>query len=210
MRKKLNNASISISPIINIKSQEKTMELYKIYTKNNKLKLVYPKSLAMQIMSEMKVGEKFYFDVTEERARQWCKIYQRKQWHHYRDVPNYILNNENYPKVNPDKVKRRLHVVFKVRREGALRCIEKVKSNYVYTDKKFASQYKEAELITPIQDAEFSVRTHNCLLNAGFKYLEEIMYIPESRLLTYKNMGRKSAREIREKLNEYKQIKETK
>ena len=185
------------------------MELYKVYTKNNKLKLVYPKSLAMQLMSEMKIGEKFYFDVSEERARQWCKIYQRKQWHHYRDVPNYILNDEKYPKVNPDEVKRRLHVVFKVKREGALRCIEKAKANYVYTDKKFASQYKGRELITPIQDAEFSVRTTMCLMNAGFKYLEEIVDVPDSRLLKYKNIGRKSVREIREKLNEYKQLKET-
>ena len=185
------------------------MELYKVYTKNNKLKLVYPKNLAMQIMSEMNIGEKFYFDVSEERARQWCKIYQRKQWNHYRDIPNYVLNGEKYPKVNPNEVKRRLHEVFKVKREGALRCIEKVKSDWVYTHKKFASQYKGRELITPISEAEFSVRTHNCLLSAGFKYLEEIMDIPDTRLLKYKNMGRKSVREIREKLNEYKQIKET-
>ena len=186
-----------------------SIELYKVYTKNNKLKLVYRKSLAMQIMSEMKIGEKFYFDVSEERARQWCKIYQRKQWHHYRDVPNFILNKEKHPKVNPDEVKRRLHVVFKVKREGALRCIKKVEDRLVYTDKKFASQYKGRELITPIEDAEFSVRTHNCLLASGFKYLEEIIDIPESRLLKYKNMGRKSTREIKEKLIEYKELKES-
>ena len=186
------------------------MELYKIYTENNKLKLIYSKSLAMQLMSEMNIGEKFYFDVSEERARQWCKIYQRKQWHNYRDIPNYILNNKKYSNVNPNNVKRRHHVVFKVKREGALRCIQKVKSDWVYTDKKFASQYKGRELITPISEAEFSVRTHNCLLNAGFKYLEEIMDIPDTRLLKYKNMGRKSVKEIREKLNEYRQIKETK
>jgi len=200
MRKKLNNASISMSPIINIKSLEKTMELYKVYTKNNKLKLVYPKSLAMQLMSEMKIGEKFYFDVSEERARQWCRLFERKQWRYYHEATSLAIDN--------DKVKRRHRVKFKMIRNGALRCIEKVEDRLVHTDKEHSFEFRK-DMVASICDANFSVRTHNCLLSAGFKYLEEIVDIPESRLFKYKNMGRKSVREIREKLKEYKQLKET-
>ena len=96
------------------------MKLYQVYTKNNKLKLIYPKSLAMQIMSEMKVGEKFYFDVSEERARQWCKIFECKQWNYYHEATSLAIDN--------DKVKRRHRVKFKMCREGALRCIKMVES----------------------------------------------------------------------------------
>ena len=64
-------------------------------------------------------------------------------------------------------------------------------------------------MVASINDANFSVRTTMCLMNAGFKYLEEIVDLPDSRLFKYKNMGRKSVKEIREKLNEYKQLKET-
>ena len=176
------------------------MELYKIYTKSNKPKLVYPKSLAMQIMSEMKVGEKFYFDVSEERARQWCRLFERKQWRYYHEATSLAIDN--------DKVKRRHRVKFKMIRDGALRCIQKVDDRLVHTDKERSSEFRK-DMVASIDDANFSVRTTMCLMNAGFKYLEEIVDLPDSRLLKYKNMGRKSVKEIRQKLNEYKQLKET-
>ena len=174
------------------------MKLYKIYTKSNKPKLIYPKNLAMQMMSQMKIGERFYFDVSEERARQWCRIFERKQWKYYYEATSLAIDN--------DKVKRRHRVKFKIIRDGALRCIEKIEDRLVYTDKKHSSEFKK-DMVASIDDANFSVRTRMCLTQARFEYLEEIVGIPDSKLLKYKNLGRKSLREIKEKLKEYKQLK---
>ena len=174
------------------------MELYKIYTDKNKTKKIYPKNLAMQIMSDMKVGEKFYFDVSEERARQWCGIFRRKRWKYYRDAPLVYVD---------DNAKRRHLVKFKICREGALRCIKKVDDRLVYTDKSYLSQFKEDYKFT-ISDAEFTVRTHNVLTMANFTHLEQLIHMNDSDLLKYKNMGRKSIKEIRKKLIELKLIKE--
>tara|TARA_R110002020_G_C15978563_1_gene748244 strand:+ start:24 stop:683 length:660 start_codon:yes stop_codon:yes gene_type:complete len=176
------------------------MELYKIVQPNKKHKKMYSKNIAFGLMDQMKVGEKFYFDVTEERARQWCEIFRRKRWRYYRDAPLVYVD---------DNAKRRHLVKFKVCREGALRCIKKVDDRLVYTDKKYISQFKENYRFT-IEDAEFSVRTHNCLTQAGFKHLEALVHMTDRDLLKYKNMGLKSIREIRKKLVDLKLINEEK
>lgn len=176
------------------------MELYKIVQPNKKHKKMYPKNIAFGLMEQMKVGEKFYFDVSEERARQWCEIFRRKKWRYYRDKPLVHVN---------DNAKKRHLVKFKVCREGDLRCIKKVDDRFVYTDKKYISQFKENYRIT-IEDAEFSVRTHNVLTQAGFKHLEELVNMGVKDLLKYKNMGSKSIKEISKKLVDLKLINEEK
>ena len=173
------------------------MELYKIIQPNKKPKKIYSKNLAFGLMEQMKVGEKFYFDVSEERARQWCGIIRRKKWRYYRDAPLVYVD---------DNTKRRHLVKFKICREGALRCIKKVDDRLVYTDKKHISQFKENYKFT-ITDAEFSVRTHNVLLSANFTHLEQLIHMNARDLLKFKNMGRKSIREIRKKLVDLKLIK---
>ena len=61
-------------------------------------------------------------------------------------------------------------------------------------------------LIT-LEDCELSVRTANCLENAGFSYLEDVLFFMkehgETGLLKLKNFGRKSLNEIKDILKEH-------
>lgn len=50
---------------------------------------------------------------------------------------------------------------------------------------------------------ELSVRSANCLRSARIKFIKELVVKKESELLAYKNFGRKSLDEIREKLQEF-------
>ena len=52
-----------------------------------------------------------------------------------------------------------------------------------------------------IDEMELSVRSFNCLQAAGIKYIHELVSKEENQMLNYKNFGRKSLRELREKLN---------
>ena len=68
------------------------------------------------------------------------------------------------------------------------------------------SQSKDGK-IHRLEDCELSVRTANCLENAGFDYLEDLyIYIQsegEAELLKIKNFGRKSLNEIKDLFQEY-------
>jgi DNA-directed RNA polymerase subunit alpha len=50
---------------------------------------------------------------------------------------------------------------------------------------------------------ELSVRSANCLRSAKIKFIKELVIKKESELLAYKNFGRKSLDEIREKLQDF-------
>jgi len=52
--------------------------------------------------------------------------------------------------------------------------------------------------LKPIDELEFSVRAHNCLLNAGLKRVIDLVNKTEDELLKIKNLGRKSLREVKE------------
>tara|TARA_R100001594_G_scaffold144018_1_gene192644 strand:- start:1870 stop:2469 length:600 start_codon:yes stop_codon:yes gene_type:complete len=175
------------------KLRREIMELYKVYTKNNKLKLEYPRNIAFGLMEQMKVGDKFYFNVSELTARRWCIIFERKQWRCY---------NEFYD----DKVRRRHRVKFKVIKNGALKCIEKLEDREVYTNKKHSFEFRK-DMVISIDDVNFSIRTAHVLKDSKFKYLEELVDMPDSSLLRCKNLGNKSLKEIKEKLNEYELLK---
>ena len=54
-----------------------------------------------------------------------------------------------------------------------------------------------------INDLELSVRAVNCLSSAQIHYLGELVEKTESQMLKYRNFGKKSLLEIKEKLNDY-------
>ena len=54
-----------------------------------------------------------------------------------------------------------------------------------------------------IKDLEFSVRSRNCLKKAGIQTLGELVDKKVSELLVIKNFGKKSLKEVREKLSQF-------
>jgi DNA-directed RNA polymerase subunit alpha len=57
-------------------------------------------------------------------------------------------------------------------------------------------------LYRTVDELELSVRSANCLQNAGIKYIGELVQKTEAEMLKTKNFGRKSLNEIKEILNE--------
>jgi DNA-directed RNA polymerase subunit alpha len=57
-------------------------------------------------------------------------------------------------------------------------------------------------LLRKVDELELSVRSANCLQNAGIKYIGELVQRSESEMLKTKNFGRKSLNEIKEILTE--------
>jgi DNA-directed RNA polymerase alpha subunit len=61
----------------------------------------------------------------------------------------------------------------------------------------------ETPLPTKLEELGFSVRTYNCLRRVGKGTLGEIANMTMAELLTVRNLGRKSAQEVIDKLAEY-------
>lgn len=57
-------------------------------------------------------------------------------------------------------------------------------------------------LLRPVDELELSVRSFNCLQNAGIKYIGDLVQKSEGQMLKTKNFGRKSLKEIKELLAE--------
>lgn len=57
--------------------------------------------------------------------------------------------------------------------------------------------------LKPIDELEFSVRAHNCLIGAGIKRVIDLVNLVEEDVLKIKNFGRKSLREVKEILNAF-------
>lgn len=57
--------------------------------------------------------------------------------------------------------------------------------------------------LKPIDELEFSVRAHNCLIGAGIKRVIELVNMNEEDVLKIKNFGRKSLREVKEILSAF-------
>jgi len=57
-------------------------------------------------------------------------------------------------------------------------------------------------LFRPVDELELSVRSANCLQNAGIKLIGELVQRTEAEMLKTKNFGRKSLKEIRDILAE--------
>lgn len=52
--------------------------------------------------------------------------------------------------------------------------------------------------LKPIDELEFSVRAHNCLIGAGIKRVVDLVNLTDDDVLKIKNFGRKSLREVKE------------
>lgn len=65
-------------------------------------------------------------------------------------------------------------------------------------------EVKESVLEMNIEDLELSARSSNCLKKAGIKTVGELIDYSELDLMKIKNFGAKSAKEVLEKLKEYK------
>jgi len=57
-------------------------------------------------------------------------------------------------------------------------------------------------LLRPVDELELSVRSFNCLQNAGIKYIGDLVQKTEAEMLKTKNFGRKSLKEIKELLRD--------
>jgi len=71
----------------------------------------------------------------------------------------------------------------------------------VSSQKKETPQKSYHEIL--IKDLEFSVRSRNCLKKAGINTLGELVLKKASDLLEIKNFGKKSLKEVREKLSQF-------
>ena len=58
-------------------------------------------------------------------------------------------------------------------------------------------------LITPVDELELSVRSHNCLRAAGIRTIAELVHREEAELLKFRNFGRKSLAELAEVIEGY-------
>jgi len=58
-------------------------------------------------------------------------------------------------------------------------------------------------LVTPVDELELSVRSHNCLRAAGIRTIAELVHRDESELLRFRNFGRKSLAELSEVIESY-------
>jgi DNA-directed RNA polymerase subunit alpha len=80
--------------------------------------------------------------------------------------------------------------------------------NFEEEDESLVSDYPEPEqeinenLFRPVDELELSVRSANCLQNAGIKLIGELVQKTEAEMLKTKNFGRKSLKEIRDILTE--------
>ena len=162
-------------------------ETYKIYTYGNKLKKTYDKTKAFQLMSTMDIGDKFYFNVTDQTAKYWCLGYERKAWR--------VTWNEN-----KDMTLRHL-VRFEVKKGDDGSYIEKTEDRMVYTDVKHSHRYGDG--LISINQANLSIRTFNALSLAGFRYINEFEGINFTKLYRLKNFGTKSVKELNAKLKEF-------
>lgn len=59
-----------------------------------------------------------------------------------------------------------------------------------------------ADLLTPIEDMDFSVRSYNCLKREGVTTVGELIEKTEEDLLAVRNFGQKSIDEVKQKLTE--------
>ncbi|MGD1997654.1 MAG: DNA-directed RNA polymerase subunit alpha, partial [Candidatus Dependentiae bacterium] len=57
--------------------------------------------------------------------------------------------------------------------------------------------------LRPIDELEFSVRAHNCLIGAGVKRVIDLVNLTDEDVLKIKNFGRKSLREVKEILQAF-------
>ncbi|MHC4637429.1 MAG: tetratricopeptide repeat protein [Planctomycetota bacterium] len=75
--------------------------------------------------------------------------------------------------------------------------IESSKTMFYDEEKEKKKDYRTKTLETPISDFELSVRSRNCFKKMNIHTLGDLMNITESELLSYKNFGETSLKEIK-------------
>ena len=75
--------------------------------------------------------------------------------------------------------------------------IESSKTMFYDEEKEKKKDYKTQILETPISDFELSVRSRNCFKKMNISTLSDLVNITEAELLSYKNFGETSLREIK-------------
>lgn len=84
---------------------------------------------------------------------------------------------------------------------------DKIKTHAVHFDKGEMQTNRDrdevlAKLSLKINEIELSVRSTNCLANANIDTIGELVVMPESEMLRFRNFGKKSLTEIKQKLDE--------
>jgi DNA-directed RNA polymerase subunit alpha len=84
---------------------------------------------------------------------------------------------------------------------------ENLKSHEITFDKGEVEANKDREeilqkLLLKINEIELSVRSTNCLVGANIETIGELVVMPESEMLKFRNFGKKSLTEIKEKLEQ--------
>ena len=175
------------------------MENYKIIKANGKYKQRYAKDRAMELMKEMDTGDKFYIDVTKETAKNWSRYFCRKTWNkRLKSAPRWAGINMDNVVIHRSNV--RDLVEFEVGSDITGNYIIKTRHTEAYTEEKYNPKYGKSFKMK-IEKAGFSPRTLNVLQSSGFEYLEELNTISKEDRYKYKNMGLKTYKEIRDKLN---------
>jgi len=147
------------------------MKLYKIIQKNGNPKKVYPKHIAMNLMRDMKKGECFYYDVTHQRASDWCQMFMRKEFYkQHKDERNQYY--------------RKLKEFKRVKVDSKTGYIKKIKEIPIYTDEKRVYNFIRTRK-TKLNTLCLLPRTQTMLRRAGFEYLEEIEGIGVRTLAEY-------------------------
>ncbi len=70
--------------------------------------------------------------------------------------------------------------------------------------KEAQGETQKGQLSMPIEDLDLSVRSFNCLKRAGIQTVEELTQKSEEDMMRVRNLGKKSLKEVKDKLNELK------
>lgn len=88
-----------------------------------------------------------------------------------------------------------------------LEVFDKIKTHSILVDKGEMQTNRDrdeilSKLALKINEIELSVRSTNCLANANIDTIGELVVMPESEMLKFRNFGKKSLTEIKQKLDE--------
>ncbi|MBS0624844.1 MAG: DNA-directed RNA polymerase subunit alpha [Verrucomicrobia bacterium] len=88
-----------------------------------------------------------------------------------------------------------------------LQVFDQIKSHMIFFDKGETQTNRDRDeilqkLALKINEIELSVRSTNCLANANIDTIGELVVMPESEMLRFRNFGKKSLTEIKQKLDE--------
>ena len=91
---------------------------------------------------------------------------------------------------------------FEVKMKELEECIKAAQALIDKFQYKLPDISKEAETIS-LENLNFTVRTYNILRRSNIRTLSDLLKLSSHDIFCMRNMGRKSAREIREKVKEY-------